>query len=62
MQDLCLFCLAQEGDLSRPNKHKMLISDQDHLVINKALLENPFRQRTKLKADLNLLAKPFFPN
>ena len=51
MQDLCLFCLAQEGDLSRPNKHKMLISDQGHLVINKALLENPFRQRTKLKAD-----------
>ena len=36
----------------------MLISDQGHLAINKALIEIPFQTRSKLKADLNLLAKP----
>ena len=39
------------GDLERPNDHKLLISDKGLLAINKALLENPFQTRKKLRND-----------
>ena len=46
------------GDRARSNEHKRFISDEGLLAINKSLLRNPFQTRTKLKNDLNLIAKP----
>ena len=44
------------GDLPRNNKHKTLISDTGILSTNKNYLENSFQSRTKIKANLNMLA------
>ena len=47
---------GEVGDAPRLNKHKLLISDQGLFAINKALLENPFQTRTKIKTDLIIIA------
>ena len=47
------------GDRQRLNKHKVLISNEGLLAINKALIKNPFLTRQKIKADLQLVASKF---
>jgi hypothetical protein len=42
--------------MPRNNSAKLLISKRGLLAINKALLQNPFITRTKLKLDLQLVA------
>ena len=44
------------GDMPRNNSAKLLITKRGLLAINKALLQNPFITRTKLKQDLQLVA------
>jgi hypothetical protein len=57
--DFKLFFYKDEvGDRESSNEHKRFISDEGFLAINKSLLRNPFQTRTKLKRDLNLIAKP----
>ena len=43
-------------DRPRPNRHKLLISDEGLLAINKLLLSNQFVTSKEIKAKLNLVA------
>ena len=43
--------------MPKSNKHKLLISREGLLAINKALLKNPFITCNKLRAKLSLVAK-----
>ena len=44
-------------DRPRTNKHKLLISDEGLLVINKLLLSNPFVTSSEIKTKLNLVVE-----
>ena len=44
-------------DRPRNNKHKLLISDEGLLVINKLLLSNPFVTSSEIKTKLNLVVE-----
>jgi hypothetical protein len=48
--------LAQFKDRPRPKRHKLLISDEGLLAINKLLISNQFVTSKEIKAKLNLVA------